>query len=575
MKNNFRKTQLALVALLVLVVTRVTAQPYGQSEYFNPNFSYLLSKGLYYQSGTPGFIMAGYRPITVANSPNYVVYRTSPGGGLSGASAWTHGFIVMDCQSNQVINCTDMNLIEANGNGFDFLAAMVNNDGLFVNGITSNGMPGAIQSMYPFPTGATNATKPHLLQLTNTDFLVCGSYTSGGTNYMYLVKFDANGVDLGGMLYSVPGGGSLVPNDIIESPFNHYGSDELAIVGTYNNGAHDIGFLLITDHIAYAPLMFSEFSNTAISNEKFGSIIAVGGSAGSYMIHGVTDNTTGNAYRPTCMSVKPDGITMNWSYYYSANNMLSFGDPKQIIERPNSYSSQDYFMGFTGDLANVQKIDASGAPFAIGTNSLNYNNYNSGGLSNNCQSISYNNTPGNDEGLHLYGNSATSRFFLVQAYFNLQTNPNSTGNPCNGNYESPVFTQSALPTASLSNNTTISSTGSLSSCGTAFLFTNESVIHNQICGGDNSDIAGNNLRKTAINQYENSPIRILQSITDSEIIIEGVSNFTYSILQPDGKIIASGPSTGSISAENLLAGIYLLKIQAQGTSHVQKIIITH
>ena len=578
MKNNFRKTQLALVALLVLVVTRVTAQPYGQSEYINTNFNYVLSKGFYNQNGTPGFIMAGYRATTTAGSPNYVVYRTNPGGGIIGGSAWTHGFWVMDCQNNQVLNCNDMNIIPVNANGIDFLAAMVNNDGVFINGINSNGMPGGIQLMYGFPAGSWGGSKPHLLQLSNSDFIVCGSYITGAGPYMYIAKFDVNGNPINNMLFSHPSvGSSLVPNGIIESPFAAYGygSSELAIVGTYNNGSKDIGFIFITEHIAYGPLMYSEFSNTAISNEKFGSIIAVGGSNPGYMVHGVTDGWGGFGYRPTCMKVNVNGSTTSWSNYYSAFFMGNNGDPVQIIERPNTYSTKDYFMGYSGAVGMVQKIDANGNPFAVGSNTNNYNYYSSGGAVSNCQSISYNNNAGNDEGLHFYGNTTTNNFFLVQAYFNLQTNPNSTGNSCGTQYESTLFSQSAFSTGSLTNTYTLNSTGSLSVCYTNLVWSSEAVVHNQLCGGDNSDINGNNLKKTGLQENKYSHIRVMPSVADREINIEGANNFNYTIMQPDGKVIAEGTSSGKISTENVAAGIYVLTILEQENSHIQKIIITH
>lgn len=341
MKNNFRKTQLALVALLVLVVTRVTAQPYGQSEYINTNFNYVLSKGFYNQNGTPGFIMAGYRATTTSGLPNYVVYRTNPGGGITGGVAWTHGYKVMDCQASQVTNCVDMNIIPVNGNGIDYLIAMVNNDGLYLNGILANGFVAIIHFKYAFPTGATNPTKPHIIQLANSDFVVCGSYQTGAGSFMYIAKFDVNGNPINNQIFTHPStNASLVPNDIVESPFSFYANDELAIVGTYNTGVQERGFLFITDHVNYNSHQFSEFSNSAVSTEKFGSIIAVGGANPGYMVHGITNhNTFGNQPRPSCMSVQKDGITTNWSYHYTAFNTLFSCTPVQIVERPNTYSS--------------------------------------------------------------------------------------------------------------------------------------------------------------------------------------------------------------------------------------------
>jgi len=577
--NRRIKIATATLVLILIATFNAVAQPYGQSEYINANFNYILSKGLYYQAATPGFIMAGYRPTTIPNSPNYVVYRTSPGGGLTGATAWTHGFWITDCQSNQVITCDGVDIIEANGSGYDFLIAMANKDGLFINGIIATGMPGSIQLVYSFPAGATNATKPHIVQLASTDYIVCGSYQSAGTSYMYLVKFDVNGAPINNMLFFPSAGNTMVPNDIIESPYNYYATDELAIVGTYNDGTRNKGFLLITEHVAYGVSQFSEFSNTATSDEKFGSIIAVGGSTGSYLIHGVTNHNTGfgNPYRPTCMNVQADGLTTNWSNYYSSFNMSSFANPVQIVERPNTYSTQDYFMGFTGNVGMMQKIDATGAPFSIGTNTNNYNYYQAGnGMFTDCQSISYNNNAGNDEGMHFYGNNSNNNFFLVQAYFNLQTNPNAMGSPCDGLYESSTFTQSANQTGNLATGPAISSSGSLSDCGgSGFFFSTQPVTHNQLCGGDLSDIAGNNLRKTDLGENQQDAITIHHDFANMELIVEGTNNFQYSLMQIDGKLVASGCSSGSIPTQNLTSGIYLIRIINQSSMLTQKVIISH
>jgi hypothetical protein len=579
MKNSLKKAIKVALMLLFLNIGYSVAQPYGHSEYVNANGYYKLTKGFYYQGTTPGFIMAGYTPTSSVGSPNFVVYRTSPGGSLSGTTAWTNGYWINECATGtQVTTCLNLDLIPCNGSTYDFLAASVTKQAVFLTGINASGVPsGPITMQYNFPPNSINATQPHLLQLGNGDFIVCGSYDLSTVTHMYIIKFSSSGVPIASNTYKLAQGVSITPNDLVESPFNNYTNDELTIVGTYNDGLKDKGFLLIIDHSTWVIQQISEFSNTPTSAEGFGAITIAGGAAGTYFIHGKT-NATGSspAFKPTCMSVQPDGITTNWSYFYFANGSPFSVTPKQIIERPNTYSSvYDYFMGYyTPFGAKITKIDPNGNWFTQSSNT----NYDVvyGPFNYDCQSISFNNVAGSDEGIHLYGNNSNNNFVLVQSYFNLISNPSATSNPCSGTYEN-IFAYSFNPTST--NTLVVGSTLNITSgpiyCGTGIGFTYETVNQNQLCGSNNSDIMGDNSKKTALNENSSHVIKIKPTIADKEISVEGKSIFNYKILQLDGKLVEKGISTGNISTVNLTDGVFVLIIADEASTFSQKIVISH
>lgn len=575
--NKRLKQTTATLALILAATFNAVAQPYGHSEYINLSTNYKLSKGFYYQNTTPGFVMGGWVATSLPNTPNIVVYRTMPGGGLFG-SAWTKGYFVIDpgLSPVSVSSCLEMNIIEVNANTSSFLAAMVNKDALYVFTIDNNGVPsGAILSGYRFPAGTTNSTKPRLLQLANTDFVVTGSYTQGGTTYIYFVEFTVNGIHIASATYQLAQGVSIIPNDMIESPFNNYTPNELAVVGTYNNGSKDCGFIMMIDYNTFGVSWISKFDNSPASNEKFGGIVAT--TTGDYYIHGST-NSTGSispVYKPTCMSVQADAITTNWSNWYQVIGSPSPCIPTQIVERPNTYSTlYDYYMGYTTPAgAKITKLDPSGNLFAIGTNTTCDMQYSGGGTLD-CQSISYNNNAGNDEGMHLYGTNSNNNFHLVQAYFNLKSNPSSSASSC---FTLETAGQSTLQSTSgsLSTGPALTTTTGLVRHPILVGHTNESVIHNQVCGGDNSDILGNNQKVMSINEKSSGSIKIYPSIVDNEIMVENLAYFRFEVYNLEGQLIAQGSSNGRISTEKLKNGLYLLQIVTNDVVTTHKIIVSH
>jgi len=575
--NRRIKIATATLALILIATFNAVAQPYGHSEYVNANGNYILGKGLYYQGATPGFVMAGHAATATPGTPNFVVYRTSPGGGLTGPTAWTNGYRIIDCVSgNQVITTDHSNMITCVSPVFDFLVATVNKEALYLTGVEATGLPGGSMHLrYGFPPNTINASKPHLVQLANTDIVVCGSYDLGGLVHMYIIKITNTALPIASNGFKLAQGVSITPNDIIESPFNNYSTDELAIVGDFNDGSKDNGFLLLIDHSTWATLQLNQFTNTLGSFESLGSITVASG-AGNYMIHGVTNATTGGTKRPTCMQVAPNGSTTVWSYWYSAiGNMTAVCIPKQIIERPNTYSSNyDYFMGYSiTNQIKVSKIDPNGIWFNQTGNIENDGQYGTTGY--NGQSISYNNQTGNDEGIHVYGNTNTNNFFLVQAHFNLYSNFISSGTDCIAPFETinPSALQST--TSPLSSGPSLNLTSGPNECGNIIIYSLENVSRNQICGGDNSDPNGNNQRKTNLAKNIQLNITIKPTLTDKELFVDGLTNFSYKFIQLDGKVIRSGHSSGLVQTEDLSNGLYVLTISDGTLSYNQKIVISH
>jgi len=574
--NRRIKIATTTLALILVATFNAVAQPYGHSEYVNANVNYRLSKGLYYQATTPGYIMAGYTPTNSAYSPNVVVYRTSPGGGLSGSTAWTNGYWVNDCSSNTPTTCLEMNITECDTSiyhFYNFAVSFVNLDALYIFGIDDLGVPtGPLHHQYSFPSNCTNVTRPYLVQLANSDMVVCGSYSTGGLTYMYIIKIDNSGIVITSKTYKLSSGVSIIPNDLIVSSFNNFSNFDLAIVGTFNDGSNDAGFLMIYDHNAAVINQISQYNVNASSNETFGGITISNSGTGSYIINGVTDATSSGGPRPVGISVQANGITTNWSNWYTTTGITTICVPSKIIERANTNSSYDYFLASSINAgAKVCKIEPNG-----NWCSSTYNDGQYGGNTGfDCHSLSYNNNPGNDEGLHVYGNNPNNNFFLVQAHFNIRTNPSPSGYGCGNLFETPNTYSIVNTSANLSQGPSLLTSNGPTECGIGIGFTYESVTHNQLCGGDNFDILGDNQRKTSIVNQSNQSIKIQPTIANSLITVEGKSNFKYSLVQTDGKIVANGESNGTIQVETIPNGMYILVISDPTSSFSQKIIINH
>lgn len=586
MKKNNSLKQLAIV-LLFLASMKGMAQPYGQSEYINSNANYTLGKGLYYQGGTPGFVMAGYVATGTLGISNFVVYRTMPGGGLTG-TAWTKGYIVdwnPGCNSSQtqVLAISQLNMIETTDPSNVFVVAFSNDDGLFLTGIQANGNPGTLKTHYPFPVGSQGATKPHLIQLSTNDYMICGSYEISGIVYMYVLKVDPNGSTIQSKVYDPNGGtgNTIVPSGIVESPYNHYSSSEVAIVGTiqYDAVVQEQGFLMIMNHSSFNIDKFSEYHVSSNSRETFGAITLSSINGGSYLIHGSTNQTglvTANFY-PTLMNVDPDGITTNWSNEYGTiAASTTHSVVTSVLERLNSNNNYDFFFGYN-DFANgahVGKINQNGNWFSVGTNTVNEAIYPASGISD-LKSISFNNNSGNDEGLHIFGNSPNNNFLLIQAHFNLISNPNLVGSGCTFFFETPNLATTQNTSTSLSNGTVLNVSAGLSDCQTQITLNNENVTHNQICGGSISDVAGDNTRKVGINELKHTEVRLYPILADESITVEGWDNFTFKILAMDGKFILKGKTSQIINTQEIENGIYLLSIEKNGQCITKKIVIQH
>ena len=163
----------------------------------------------------------------------------------------------------------------------------------------------------------------------------------------------------------------------------------------------------------------------------------------------------------------------------------------------------------------------------------------------------------------------------MQAYFNLKSNQTSSGVSCGNSYELAGQSTVQSTSGSLNAGPPLTSTTGLARHPILVGHTTENVIHNQVCGGDNSDINGNNQKVLSVVEKNFGHIKIYPSIVDNEIMVENLAYFRFEVYNLEGQLIAQGSSNGRISTENLKNGLYLLQIVTNDVVTTHKIIVSH
>lgn len=578
MKNSLKKATKVALMLLFLNIGFSVAQPYGQLDYTNlSGINYRLSKGLYSQSSQPGYVMAGYVGSSAPNMPNFVVYRTVQAGVISNPSAFTKGYYFtwpgpgQGCQNAPIAasSCNGVDIIEDNSLTGNFYVAMANNQAAFFSGIFNSGNPTSNSMSYPFPNSMNSATSPQILELTSGDLIITGSYTKVSgmttTTHLYIIKIDAFGNLLNSVDYSFGIDTEIIPTDIIQSP---YTSNEILIVGNMRYAPIDQqGFVIFLNSNTLGINNLYEYGNNN-STEKIGGICLSNSFSNSFCLSTMT--TLNSAVgRPGYLNFDIFGsINSNFDYLKvgGGNSII----PESIIERPNTYTSlYDIYLLSTRSthLDGVVKLDPNGTWFSQSSNISNDFQYTDASLSS-LKSMSFNNNGGSDEGLHIYGNSASGGFYLVQSYFNGVSdcgglNLVAVGNTSNSG---PSFNLCTQP---------IFQVGGPTQCNATMIVQNENVVASQVCGGSLFNSAGNNSKKTSVTENNANYSNLFPTIVDTYLEILNENGNNFKILDLNGRIITEGVCSEKITTQNIPNGVYFIRIETKNGSLTNKFIISH
>ncbi|HOZ87922.1 MAG TPA: hypothetical protein PL029_09195, partial [Bacteroidia bacterium] len=350
-KLNCMSKTVQLTLLLCIAALIGKSQPWSEKLYAHP--SSFCSSGCTVNNNTPfGFLMGGFNPLAATNSPNFYIDRTKTGGQFGGGLFSNDYFVYGDnaCASNapQASGFYGVSVIETPNTGANtpnFVVAGAFDEGCFYSSLSSTGAT-ITTKFFPFPVGAMSITKPLIVESLNTayDYFICGSYSIGGVQKMYVIKLNLAGTVLQSKLYTTtnPNGGDLFPNGLIYSP---YGT-ELVIVGKAANlgsggGVEDRAFFIKLNDNSLA-INFSNLYGkvaSALNTDYFTTIAAAPsatpGSAG-YAIGGYTDFSTTNGLVWT-LKVNAAGTIINNCNWISLP--FSDGGAKDVVGLVERYSN--------------------------------------------------------------------------------------------------------------------------------------------------------------------------------------------------------------------------------------------
>ncbi len=553
---------------LVTYTGLLLAQPYGHTSY--PNSSKLMT-GQQTNINSTGFLMAGlFTPAGGGWVPS--ITKTSSGGAYVGSpTEFRKGYHFMrtglnNCTpgSNFVANMVGISVIETNAGAMGqwYALASVFDDGVIFSTLNSSGNPIAT-SLYKFPRPANDLNQPTLIEDPNFagQFYICGKYDST----MFVIKTNLNGTVLWSHYYNA-GGGMIEPRDMIISAHNN----NLIIVGHVTpaaqfNTASDCFFLEL-DPLNGNINKFVDYTNTpcnwfnSVKNSYY-----MGNGAG-YVVGGYSDyfQNSGSA-----LAMKLDlngGIIWN-TLIDGAMPGVFTNEILDITERLNSLNNYEYYavarsviISQQSDIISVFKLDNTGMPVS-GNSAFNY----SGpvGLPLTGKKIDFQNTPGLDQGLHVYASNGNS-FYLLASYFNGYTG-------CNENFNSPITESGPQDTYPW-----IAKYGSFSQCPNQLLIPYQmNYTPNLICS--NSSISsGSNQKVTGMDELNALPnLNVFPNPSHGEYNFEANSSGTMKIVNALGEIMyvrAFEPGQIKINIETLPSGIYTLLLKDNSGSNSTKII---
>jgi hypothetical protein len=426
-KKTVMKKTIGFV-LFVLPAIWMSGQPsYGKHIY--PHQGTECSTGALGKQ-SPGFLLAGYAPVTLPGQPNFYIDRTDVNGKFSAspfefqndyyASGRTDSCFTA-WNVNQIPNCYGVSVIEIPNGEYHCTGAT--QYGAFFTNLYSNG---TVQNalLYKFKGNPKNISKP-LIAWSNVhnETYIAGSYDD--TLYIFRVDYFGfpNKTYACYLTNSYYGGLSITPRAIIESP---YGSKDLLIVGEIDNGQDKDALFFQIDNNLTAPvnIMAQDLQGNPNPNTEYLSITAAdpANSTNAGFLLGGNSDVAGSAQAWMC-KLDPSG-NLIWSKIIKGNFATVNSSVTGVSER---YSAANGMFEAYGAAHSPQGIvtykldDNGGIPVSLVTGGRDEFHYNDGSTTiTRPVAMTFNNNGApSDEGLHVYGNSEITQggHYLVESYF--------------------------------------------------------------------------------------------------------------------------------------------------------------
>ena len=594
-----------LIFTLLLFSFFLSAQPWEDKVYTH-NGAFLSSGSVAANYSTsPGFLLAGYKKTSAANTPNFYVERTGIGGYYP-ASSSTYSF----CSTYTILgqqtcsglpaanNCIGVSVIEENvPGGTNYALAGGFSDGVFFSMLNPSGAPISTTTIFwPFPPNSTFPTKPLIVASTTpNEYFITGSYSVTGTGrLMYLLKVSGSGTFFASMNYNIAANMGMTPNGILMSP---YGSaNEVVIIGeAYDTGGNgsftNKGFFALFDTTSLNNNSCNVYGQTPGSpspDDRFQSI-TVSNNSGGYVIGGYTNiypgGSGGNLW---ALDLNSAGNAFNWNTLLipSANNGPR--GLKGLIERYSSiYSTYSYYgvVEFNSSSTDmmVVKLDNTGNWWANSfNNEFHYPSPASVLPTGAC--ISYlDNGGSDDQGIHVFGTDDAAnggKYFFVEATFNGDEG-------CTTNTLISTSTSSFGP--SNINPVGVNNLSGLSTCGNFSLAqAGISPIVSYICGTSYTFPSGGSMNKqqeiTGLvkNINANDKISIYPNPASEKIHIQlnYANNRSFQLFNCMGQLIKNFETTNSSGLEvdlnslKIESGLYFIQTTIDDTKYTEKFIYT-
>lgn len=514
-KLNIMKNTLLYFLLIVSVLT-LKSQPYGEVTYAHTN-SYLSSGTVISTALTPGFVMAGYVPLTTNGNANFYVDRTDAGGAFN-SSAWEFqqqyqisGDLNCSSSPSQILDCSGISIIKSNITSPTAAFALVGgmDYGCYFVTLDNSGVPVSARS-YKFPagTGHVSTTMPLITEsiLTPQTYYIVGSYA--GTN-VYMLRVSKTGVilDQSNWTTNIP----FIPLDIIQSPYN---TNDLVIVGHAQNGSNqkDAFFCRMTTNLGAVNQL--DLFDISQADQEFASVEIANSTlptSEGFILGG--HNTGSSQVLGTAVLAKTDKSgTLIWYTTIEGQQDQVAGKIRGAVERLNQNGDYEYYgVCATTSGSMIFKLDAAGIPFGT-TYPGNPDEflYQTGSIPECLTFVP--NTASNDVGLHIYGNSSSNSgsYYFAESYFSGHTGCNTPVNFTNYDSYIPSFT-----------NPSFTQDNDLSPC-LFFISDNSSSGFSYVCGPNTSVTGASNNRSTGI----------LENVMDTKLNVFPIpnsGNFTVKI----------------------------------------------
>ncbi len=556
-------------------------------------------------SANPGFLMAGYKKTSAANTPNFYVERTGKGGYYPSASSgysFCSTYTILGQQSCASLpaanNCIGVSVIEENiSAGTNYALAGGFSDGVFFSMLNSSGAPISSSTIFwPFPANSTNPTKPLIVgSTTPNEYFITGSYSVTGTGrLMYLLKVSGGGTFFASMNYDIAANMGMTPHGILMSPYGAV--NEVVIIGeAYDTGGNgsftNKGFFALFDTTSLNNNSCNVFGQTPGSpspDDRFQSI-TISNNSGGYVIGGYTNmypsGTGGNLWTLDLIS---SGNSFNWnnvqfpSVYNNARGLSG------IIERYSSFYSTYCYYGVvennsSGTDLMVIKLDNAGNSWTTSINNeFHYQSPASVKPLGAC--ISYlDNGGSDDQGIHVFGTDDAvngGKYFFVEATFNGAEGCSGTG-------------LTSIPNASVGptniNAVGVNNLTGLSSCSNFSLAqANISSIVSYVCGSSYTPPIGGSMNKQQeITGFDKNiitkvKISIYPNPASEKIYIKlnHADYRSFQIFDCMGQLIKNIEPTNALEFDidlnslKIESGLYFIQATIDGLKYTEKFIYT-